>query len=183
MLEALGLVHSQAGKGVFVTWGSKTGAASLPAGPSATPPHALFEFRHAMEPVWAGLAAQRASRADVTALWAIQHEMEDALRVGDLVQASELDLRFHLQLAELSGNPLMRVVAAQFSAQIAHSLRLPFNDVSSMWSPADEHRVILVAIEAGGGAQATQAMRAHLDSAAHRAGVEFVRSESSPTRS
>lgn len=183
MLEALGLVRSQAGKGVFVTWGSKAGLAHLPAGPSATPPHALFEFRHAMEPVWAGLAALRASPADVAALWAIQHDMEDALRAGDLVQASELDLHFHLQLAELSGNPLMRAVAAQFSAQIAHSLRLPFNDVGSMWSPADEHRVILAAIEAGDGALATQAMRAHLDSAAHRAGIEFVRCEPSLTRS
>lgn len=182
MLEALGLVRSQAGKGVFVTWGSKASPAQLPAGPSAMPPHSLFEFRNALEPVWAGLAARRASGTDHAALRTIQREMETALAAGDLVQASELDLQFHLRLAELSGNPLMHAVAAQFSAQIAHSLRLPFTDVGGMWAPADEHRAILDAIEAGDGAAAALAMSAHLGAAAARAGIDVVRPDETLTR-
>ncbi|THF66526.1 FadR family transcriptional regulator [Pseudothauera nasutitermitis] len=175
MLEALGLVRAQAGKGVLVTWGRKADPEHVPAGPSAVPPNALFEFRQALEPAWAGLAAQRASAADHAELHAIQQEMENALAAGDLVHASEMDLRFHLRLAGLSGNPLMRAAAAQFSAQIAHCLRLPFADVGGMWAPADEHRAILAAIEAGDGAAAARAMRAHLDSAAARTGIDFAR--------
>ncbi|THF63331.1 FadR/GntR family transcriptional regulator [Pseudothauera rhizosphaerae] len=179
MLEALGLVRSQAGKGVFVTWGRKSDPEQLPAGPAAVPPHALFEFRHALEPAWAGLAAQRATAAEHAALRTIQAGMEAALAAGDLVQASELDLQFHLRLADLSGNPLLRAAAGQFSAQIAHSLRLPFADVGGMWAPADEHRHILAAIEAGDGAAAAAAMRAHLDAAAARVGIDFLRPDTS----
>lgn len=172
-LEALGLVRSQAGKGVYVTWGAKPAADAMPDGPSAMPPQTLFEFRLAVEPAWAELAARRAGAAECAALEVTQRAMEEALHAGDLVMASELDLQFHLQLAELSGNPLLAATANQFRDKIAHSLRLPFANVKSVWAPVDEHRAVLDAIAAGDGRAAAAAMRSHLASAATRVGIEF----------
>lgn len=172
-LEALGLVRSQPGKGVFVTGGSQS-AASLPLRGTATmTPQALIEFRAAIEPAWASLAAMRIDDAGRERLSAIQRGMEDALNVGDLVMASDWDLQFHLLLAELSGNPGLTEIARHFRDQISHSLRLPFSRTASIWEPADEHRHITDAILAGDGAAAAAAMHAHLGGSARRISIDY----------
>lgn len=176
-LEALGMVRSQAGKGVFVTWGARPDLEHLPVGPAAMQPDALFEFRYVVEPAWAALAACRTGPAERDALEQCQLAMDNALKAGDLVSASEFDLQFHLKLAGLSGNPALLGVAGQFREQIAHSLRLPFANAENIWAPADEHHAILAAITAGDSAAARRAMRAHLDAAANRVGIHFVKAE------
>ena len=45
MLEALGLVRSHAGKGVFVTAGTGRDAGDYPANPAGMRPEAIFQFR------------------------------------------------------------------------------------------------------------------------------------------
>lgn len=172
-LEALGLVRSQPSKGVFVTAGKQPDPAHLPRGTASMTPQALFEFRAVLEPAWTALAARRIDATGRERLEAIQRGMEDALKVCDLVMASDWDLQFHLCLADLSGNAGLASVAAQFRDQIGHSLRLPFSNPSGIWEPADEHRHIIDAILAGDAAAAEAAMRAHLSAAARRAGITF----------
>lgn len=171
-LEALGMVRAQAGKGVFVAWGAGPAPGEEPRGHSTMSPQALFEFRLAVEPAWAALAARRMGPEARQQLEAIQAAMEAALQVGDLVMASEWDLQFHLALAEACGNPALQTVASQFREQIAHCLRLPFAKPGSIWEPADEHRQILAAT--GDGPAAGAAMRAHLLTAASRVGLQLA---------
>lgn len=173
-LEALGMVRAQAGKGVFVAWGAGPAPGEAPRGHSTMSPQALFEFRLAVEPAWAALAARRMGPEARQQLDAIQAAMEAALQVGDLVMASEWDLQFHLALAEACGNPALQTVASQFREQIAHCLRLPFAKPGSIWEPADEHRQILAAIATGDGPAAGAAMRTHLLTAARRVGIDLA---------
>lgn len=173
MLEALGLLRSFPGKGVFVTAGTKPSAADLPAGPNAVPPDAIFQMRFVIEPANASLAARQRNDEGLTALRECMNEMQRALSAGDLVTAADCDLRFHLALAELSGNPALAAITQQFQAQLAYSLRLPFADRSHIWQPADEHNVILAAVAAGNGPAARKAMQKHLLSAAGRVGIKF----------
>lgn len=172
-LEALGLVRSQPGKGVFVTAGSQRDAAQPLRGTASMTPQALIEFRAALEPAWAALTAQRIDDDGRARLAAIQAGMEEALKVGDLVMASDWDLQFHMLLAELCGNPGLIEIAHQFREQIGHSLRLPFSRSASIWEPADEHRVIIDAILAGDAPRATAAMHAHLGGASRRIGIDY----------
>lgn len=174
MLEALGLVRSFAGKGVFVTTGQAPVASELPAGPNAMPPGAIFQMRFVIEPANAGLAARRQGVEDFSALHACMDDMKAALGGNDLVAAADCDLRFHLELARLSGNPALAAVTQHFQSQLAYSLRLPFADRSHLWQPADEHDAILAAVTAGDAAMARQAMRRHLFSAAGRVGIRFT---------
>lgn len=174
MLEALGLLRSFPGKGVFVTAGSKLNASDLPAGPSAMPPDAIFQMRFVIEPANASLAARARSAEGLDALRECMSEMQKALGANDLVTAADCDLRFHLALAELSGNPALAAITQQFQAQLAYSLRLPFADRSHIWHPADEHNVILAAVAAGNAAAARKAMQQHLRSAAGRVGIRFT---------
>ena len=173
MLEALGLLRSFPGKGVFVTAGTKPTAADLPAGPNEVPPDAVFQMRFVIEPANASLAARQRSDEGLNALRECMNEMQRALSAGDLVTAADCDLRFHLALAELSGNPALAAITQQFQAQLAYSLRLPFADRSHIWQPADEHNVILAAVAAGNGPAARKAMQKHLLSAAGRVGIKF----------
>ncbi|MFC5300566.1 FadR/GntR family transcriptional regulator [Azospira restricta] len=174
MLEALGLLRSFAGKGVFVTAGTPTDAADLPSGPNAMPPDAIFQMRFVIEPANAALAARRRDDDGLSALRECMAEMQQALSASDLVSAAECDLRFHLALAELSGNPALAAITQQFHAQLAHSLRLPFADRSQIWQPADEHNAILAAVAAGNAGAARKAMQQHLLSAAGRVGIRFI---------
>jgi len=174
-LEALGMLRSAPGKGVFVTAGSQVKAADLPAGPSAMPPDAIFQMRFVIEPANAALAARQRSDDGLNALRECMADMQRALGTSDLVTAAECDLRFHLGLAELSGNPALAAMTQHFQAQLAYSLRLPFADRSHIWHPADEHNVILAAVAAGNAAAARKAMQQHLISAAGRVGITFTK--------
>ncbi|MBL8470923.1 MAG: FadR family transcriptional regulator [Rhodocyclaceae bacterium] len=174
MLEALGLLRSFPGKGVFVTAGTPAAAAELPAGPNAMAADAIFQMRFVIEPANAALAARRREDAGIAALRLCMAEMQQALTASDLVSAAECDLRFHLMLAEQSGNPALAAITQQFQAQLAHSLRLPFADRSQIWQPADEHNAILAAVAAGNAKAARKAMEQHLLSAAGRVGIRFT---------
>lgn len=173
-LEALGLVRSQPGKGVLVTSGSARAAADLPAGPSDMRPEAIFQFRAIIEPAAAALAARNATPSQREALSSIQARMESALRCLDLVQASEADLAFHLQIAEVSGNALLSQVIRQLEAPIAYSLRLPFGGADGIWAPVDEHRAVLHAIHTADADAARAAMAHHLVRAAARIDMTFA---------
>ncbi len=186
MLEALGMVRSRPGKGVFVTAGTQPAADDLPSGPrgglssgpgsgsSHLSPAAIYQLRYVIEPANASLAAQRSSEAERHALAANLAAMEAALTASDLVTASEEDLQFHRLIARLSGHAGLQTIVEQFKVQLAFSLRLPFADRSHIWQTADEHRAIVDAIQSGNAEQARHAMQQHLLAAARRVGISFT---------
>lgn len=172
-LEALGMVRAQPGKGVYVTSGRGRHASDMPAGPLAVPAQQVFEFRFIVEPAAAALAARRADAAGIATLRATQKRMEAALYALDLVAASDADLEFHLALADYAANPLLTSTIRSLEEPIAYSLRLPFANPDGIWAPADEHRTVLNAIEAGDAPAAYAAMAEHLKHAAARIGIPF----------
>ena len=175
MLEALGLVYSQPGKGVFVTTG-RAPTSELPLGPLDMPPHAVFQFRSIVEPAAAALMARHASNVEIDSLHATQDRMLTALHAMDLVTAADADLEFHLAIASASANPMLTAAIVALEAPIGYSLRLPFADWAdphSIWAPADEHRDILDAITARNTKAAHAAMRIHLVRTAARIKIDF----------
>lgn len=173
-LEALGLLRSIPGKGVFVTGRAQIEQTELPLGPNAMPPDAIFQMRFVIEPANAALSARCRDEQGLAALTQCMDEMRRALSNSDLVGAADCDLRFHLAISELSGNPALAAITQHFQAQLAYSLRLPFADRGRIWQPADEHQDILAAIAAGDPDQARLAMQQHLISSAGRVGIQFV---------
>lgn len=158
MLEALGLVSAQAGRGVMVTHGQQREPTDLPAGPSHTSPADMFIFRLALEPLGAMLAAVHITPARASQLWTLQNDLEQALNATDLVAASEVDLAFHLKVAQFSDNPMLSQALSTTSAGLAHNLRLPFAEIARIRETAEEHRTITAAISAGQATEARLAM-------------------------
>lgn len=177
-LEALGLVYTQPGKGVFVTQRQSstrylTGIFPAPVrGTALMSPRQLIEFRLALEPGWVALAVQHATDAEIDSLEGVQEQMELALHKHDFVIAADEDLHFHMMLAQMSHNPGIVAVAQQFQTQIAHSLKLPFAEPSAMWEPATEHRQIVQAMRQRDSQAAALAMQNHLLGSARRIGID-----------
>ncbi|CAB5683265.1 L-lactate utilization operon repressor [Delftia tsuruhatensis] len=175
MLETLGLVEIQPGRGVRVN-GPHSGSARMHRA-YATPalgqlsPRQLIELRLVLEPGWTALAAARADDGGRRQLQWTQDQLAHALARKDLLAAAEADLQFHLLLARLSGNPGLVAMARQLEHAIGHSLRLPFAWSGADDQPALEHGAIARAVCDGDAQAAADAMRAHLLSAARRSGV------------
>jgi GntR family transcriptional repressor for pyruvate dehydrogenase complex len=173
MLEALGLVRSRAGKGVFVTAGTARDPADIPVNPNGMRPEAIFQFRFVIEPAAAGLVAANPD-SDENELDAIQSRIEAALKRLDLVEAAQCDMEFHHAIARLSGNEAMESVLRQYETLVAYSLQLPFANPKSIWETADEHLAVIQAIAARDPLAAKQSMQNHLLRAAARVGIRFL---------
>jgi GntR family transcriptional regulator, transcriptional repressor for pyruvate dehydrogenase complex len=172
MLEALGLVRSHAGKGVYVTAGQGREAGDMPASSASMRPESIFQFRFVIEPAAASLVAADIS-LDLAPLQEIQHSLESALHAMDLVMAADWDMEFHRRIARLSGNEAFVSVLHQMESQVAYSLQLPFANPQSIWETADEHLAVIHAIASHEPAAAKQAMQTHLLRAAARVGIRF----------
>jgi GntR family transcriptional repressor for pyruvate dehydrogenase complex len=119
----------------------------------------LIETRMLLEVPLAGLAAQRATEADVAQLRAILDEAGDVAQ-GDSFRV--LDSRLHGTIAAIAGNRLARA----FTDWIGQVLQPPLH---MLVEPAvvdavvvEQHRDIVRAIERGDPAAAERAMREHL---------------------
>lgn len=172
MLEALGLVRSHPGKGVFVTAGSARAAGDIPANTMNMRPEAIFQFRFVLEPAGACMAAADLKNS-AEPLREVQSNLEAALHRFDLVMAAEWDMEFHRRIAQLSGNEAFISVLQQFETQVAYSLQLPFANPGNIWEPADEHLAVIDAIAKHEPAAARTAMQTHLLRAAARVGIRF----------
>ena len=164
-LRAEGLVITRQGVGAFV---------------SAEPQRAPFridlaklddvlnvmELRLGVEVESAGLAAERATRAQVRGIAAALEAIERAAEQGEA--AVDEDLEFHRAIAGATGNPQF----VRFLQFVGGHL-IPRRTVSGLPEQMggrraylaliqEEHRRIHAAIEAGSGSAAREAMRRHL---------------------
>ena len=173
VLETLGLILVQPGKGVFVLGGPNDPYAAAPRlGGDAG---AAYQFRLAVEPFVAGLAAQYASPEQMAGLADAVARMRLALTAGDLVEAAHTDYDFHQSLLLASGNPLFVEALRPASAVLQESRMRPFANRAKIQDPLHEHEAILDQIRRRNPSGANDAMHRHVLGAARRAGVTFLR--------
>jgi GntR family transcriptional repressor for pyruvate dehydrogenase complex len=124
----------------------------------------IIDFRLAVEPMAARLAAARRTKTDVAALARALARLDELAaggaegRFGDWLQA---DADYHLLIARTARNgPLLRAVEAGRSGM--------FDPVGAVWGRLEEtahaqHAEILAAIAAGEEARASSAMTTHIE--------------------
>jgi GntR family transcriptional regulator, transcriptional repressor for pyruvate dehydrogenase complex len=125
--------------------------------------HHLFELRRILESEAAALAAERREPAHLEQMDAALAEMESALaEVGDGSRFIDADLRFHLAVAEATGNRLvfhsMNAVRDVIRRALMTIVRIP----QSPQSAVVEHGAIRAAIAAHDAERARTEMRNHL---------------------
>jgi GntR family transcriptional repressor for pyruvate dehydrogenase complex len=171
-LEAFGLVRIQAGKGVFVTDpqdGTPRDAQSAH--------HAaqVYQFRLAIEPYVAGLAAQARTNTHLSALKNSIEEMRQALLEDNLFQAAKADTAFHNILLQAADNPLFLKAMHPTAQSIHENQMLPFANAAVLQAPLQEHEQVLRFVRDRNPSRARDAMHFHVLSAATRANIAFLR--------
>ena len=170
-LRAEGLVTTRQGIGSFVAEQPTRALFRIEPGQATSLNDALhiMELRTAVETEAAGLAAERATRAQRRAIHAALAAIDAAIERGEPAVAE--DFAFHAVITDATGNPqfrrfldfLGRFIIPRASVRIrALNLR------TYLISFQNEHRAIVAAIDSGSVPQAQAAMRAHLVNSSRR---------------
>lgn len=121
----------------------------------------LYEFRRAIEPMAASLAAVRATDDEIAYMTKALDEMEAA---GDDIEASTgPDLRFHQALLLASRNNLLGSLSALIETALTVSFRLSVPNRKQDAMPV--HRAVLQAVKERDAVKASEAMYELLDCA------------------
>jgi len=166
-----GLIQPRQGAGSFVI--KRPGSALLRFAPigSIADIQRCFEFRLAVEPVAASLAATRRDAAMV-------HKIQDLLQAQDEAAASggldvDSDFLFHKAVADASGNGYFSITLHSLEESMKTAMLL--NRQLSFQNPQKklhlrqmEHRAVFDAIAASRADAAFEAMRNHIDVARRR---------------
>jgi GntR family transcriptional repressor for pyruvate dehydrogenase complex len=125
--------------------------------------HDLFELRRIIDCVAAALAADRRGDEHLDAMDSAIAEMEAALADHDRGDRFiEADLRFHLAVAEATGNRMLLHSMHAVRDVVRRALLTVFFIPHSPESAVIEHRAVRGAIAAGDGTRARDEMRNHL---------------------
>lgn len=172
-LQAAGLVETHHGIGTFVLQPRASGMFSLDASDIATSVDvlAVLELRISLETESAGLAATRRTDEQLLAMRQALDDFERNVAVaGDTVAP---DFRFHLQIAQATGNPYFADIMSHLGTTIIPRTRI--SAISNHDRRGEylsrvnrEHEEIYAAIARGDSESARAAMRIHLTNSRER---------------
>ncbi len=166
-----GLIQIRKGSGSYVR--QRPNSAVLQFAPlgSIADIQRCFEFRAAIEPAAAALAAQRRSEAQLEGLQSALAALDAAVVAGDL--GTEADFAFHRAVAEASGNAFFETTMNSLEEAAASAISVNRN--LSLLRPHErlalvqrEHERVFEEIRAGNASGAETAMRRHIEGARRR---------------
>ncbi|MDM0113414.1 FadR/GntR family transcriptional regulator [Variovorax sp. J22R133] len=172
-LQAGGLVETHHGIGTFVLQPRAGGAFRLDAGDIATSVDvlAVLELRISLETESAGLAASRRTEEQLQAMRQALDDFEsNVAEAGDTVAP---DFRFHLQIAQSTGNPYFADIMSHLGTTIIprtriHAIRNQDKGGEYLSRVNREHEEIYAAIARRDPESARAAMRIHLTNSRER---------------
>lgn len=122
--------------------------------------NAIAQYREAVETAGVRLAAECASEADVAALAAL---LEAAKPTGDEQEGIRAGADFHVELARLSGNPLLTEGVRTSMVRLERTRWLEVRTAASREQAWREHRRILQAVASRDGGTAAALVAAHIE--------------------
>lgn len=177
MLESLGLLRSEPGRGVFIVRPGESHPASGIGRWRFQARYALrdvYVVRGELEALAAAMAAGVATAAGLATLRATIERMRAGADAGDLVAMAQADRAFHAAIVEIAGSPMLRDLSASVAAVVDGSRQVAFADPKRVREPIREHERIVAAIASGSQKAARKAMRMHICNAANRVGVALA---------
>lgn len=162
-LEVDGVVSVRQGSGVYVIAKTpRTGIASV----TDIGPFELLEARRAIEGEACALAAKQIDDSQLEQLDALITEMRSDNLLDDITQSEQVDRRFHMLIAEASGNSAMAAVVdilwdMRFRSPQSRMLTTKAH-AAGVKPRVEEHVAIVDALRHGDPQQARAAMQSHL---------------------
>jgi len=149
-LSSMGLITIQQGRGTFVS--------NINVGTFMSPLLPLIEFddmdfmtiynaRLFIEKGTCRLAARNRTEEDIVILNRYLDQMEKDIALGDIPHIVDFDTRFHVKIAEMSGNSILKACVINLE-RITKASVMKFHKVYSLMDEANvQHRKIALAIE------------------------------------
>lgn len=122
----------------------------------------LTQARGWIEPELAARAAPLADNALIQALQAIDDDINEALRTGDVDRYMAANHAFHFRLYERSGAEVLLSLAGSLWLQIGPFMRVVFGRIGTLGLTADHHAEALTALRAGDAEGVRRAIAADL---------------------
>jgi len=149
VLESDHLLERKRNRGTFV------------AEPTIEEAKSLFEARRTIERSILELVVDRAAAEKLDALEKLTDEEERIHRHGDEKSKTVLSGRFHIELAQIAGNPVLTEILAKVVARLSLVMSL-YEEEHQDDCGADHHRMIVAALKAKDLAKAQHLMDHHL---------------------
>jgi GntR family transcriptional repressor for pyruvate dehydrogenase complex len=133
----------------------------------------VLEMRQALEVAAAGHAAQRRHPDDIERLGAIVRALRE--HVEDIPRFVDHDMRFHIALADATGNPFFKLFLSSIGEIMAKSMKIGLISRRSQQEidiSLEAHEEIFERVRAGEPEAAERAMRRHFTDA-----VEAIETE------
>ncbi len=134
----------------------------------------MFEALCELEMICAGLAAERMTKAEQTHLKQLHIALRATVRRGEPLAYYELNIDFHSAIYAGSHNAYIAKITTETRARIAPFSRAQFTTLGRLEKSYTEHDAIVGAILSGDRAEATVAMRFHIETV-HAAYLAFMR--------
>jgi GntR family transcriptional repressor for pyruvate dehydrogenase complex len=176
VLETMGLVRTERGRGTFVTGESnEPDMVPLPIwrfGNRYTLQE-VYQWRHLAEGYASRLAAMTISDEEIGVLQKLVQGHKEATRTLDLVTSSRIDFELHRWIMVLSRNRIFSDLYESYRAIFLESQRIPMARHERIWETVDEHEKLIQAISRRDPDGAEYYMRLHIMRAAGRVGIAF----------
>jgi len=163
VLEQKKVLKSRPGSGTFIILENESSVVESLANAILREKNTLaeiFQFRELLEPQIAGLAARNASKKDIMVLENLLEQQQKEL--GNTLVSKKLDEKFHLALAQATGNSVLMQVEALFGHILLKSRHENFQSPHRNKLSVKGHKKILKAIKDGDSKAANQLMAGHL---------------------
>lgn len=163
VLGAMGLVEARQGSGIYIRNNplpSLSRALTLSVQPDKESILSLFEFRAPLESLAAELAAARRTPAHLVTLRMWVEEGRAVAEANDFAAFDTMDARFHVAVAEASGNPYLHAVLGAVLPMRHIITYLIHHAPGPMLDTVEHHARLTNAIAAGDAARASALMRA-----------------------
>lgn len=166
-LQNEGYVEVRPGLGTFVLGPDSYQTKSLTAWINQHENHLqkLLELRLVVEPGIAAIAARKATAADADKLVATIAAMQRAVDSASAQAATDADIRFHITLAEMTGNSLLVGLVSEIMSMTNDLRAVTLSSPQALQAAIDGHTRVAEAIRAGDENAARTAMLAHMHDA------------------
>jgi len=138
---------------------------------------AVYQLREALDSLAATLAAQRCTRADAAEGRKLLAEGKAALRNGRIDALIDADMRFHLWVCDVAGNPLLLEAMRLYWNHLRRAMGEALRDPAAQKRIWEEHEAVLRTIAARDPVAASRSAGEH----AREAGKTMARAIPTPS--
>jgi GntR family transcriptional repressor for pyruvate dehydrogenase complex len=174
VLETLGMVKAEAGRGVFVCEVPQDGAPSAWRFDGRYSEEEVYQARILIEPEIAALAAHQIEPGQIDQMHQEVIGMRESIKAHDFAAVGRHDSTFHQLLCEISENRVLIQIYRQLAEVLQESQRRPMINTARIGEMVGEHEAVLHALNERDAQGAYRAMRRHIIGAASRLGLRIV---------